>query len=84
MQQLSQHVGYLKEIVEDLRCVGIGGVSVLQFVSPVLLDVKALIFNFPSDPPSMVRVRAKISSQNWRPDLGQIGVSQARLPGCAD
>ena len=26
----------------------------LQSISPVLLDVKTLIFNFPSDPPSMV------------------------------
>ena len=37
-------MGYLKAIVEDLRCVHVGRVSVLQFVSPVLLDIEALSF----------------------------------------
>ena len=54
VKQLSNRVCDLQEIVEYLRCVGIGRIGVLQTVSPGLLGIEPLIFNCPSAPPSII------------------------------
>jgi len=52
--QLKQDVGYLQQVIENLGGRLILAVRVFQLESPVLLSVKAFVFNLPTQPSSFI------------------------------
>ena len=48
LDELGNRVGDLHQVIDDLECVWVFAVGVLESVSPVLLNVRAFVFNFPT------------------------------------
>jgi len=54
LNQLGQRMGELQQQVEDLGRGHVAGVGVFQCIAPMLLHVKAFVFDLPADTSSLV------------------------------